>query len=120
METLEIEYTDIGSDYVVARMPVTARVHQPAGLLHGGANAALAESVGSLGSFVVLDDPDAGVVGIEINANHIRSVKSGFVIARGELIHQGRTTHVWEIKIRDESEKLLSICRMTNLILNKK
>lgn len=120
METLNIEYTDMGDDYVVATMPVNRRVHQPAGLLHGGANAALAESVGSLGSFILLGDPNAGVVGIEINANHIRSIKSGKVIARGELLHKGRTTHIWEIKIRDEAGNLLSVCRLTNLILQKK
>lgn len=120
METLNIKYTDIGDDFVVAEMPVTPAVHQPAGLLHGGANAALAESVGSLGSFIILGDPEAGVVGIEVNANHIKSVRSGKVIARGEMLHKGRTTHVWEIKIRDESGTLLSVCRLTNLILSKK
>lgn len=120
METLNIKYTEIGDDYVVATMPVNSKVHQPAGLLHGGANAALAESVGSLGSFIMLNDAQAGVVGIEINANHIKSIKSGTVTARGELIHRGRTTHVWEIKIRDEAGNLLSICRLTNLILDKK
>lgn len=120
METLNIEYTEIGDDYVVATMPVNSKVHQPAGLLHGGANAALAESVGSLGSYIMLNDSQAGVVGIEINANHIKSIKSGNVTARGELIHKGRSTHVWEIKIRDEAGNLLSICRLTNLILQKK
>ena len=120
METLNIKYTEIGDDFVVATMPVNNKVHQPAGLLHGGANAALAESVGSLGSFIMLNDTQAGVVGIEINANHIKSIRSGMVTARGELIHKGRTTHVWEIKIRDEAGNLLSICRLTNLILDKK
>ncbi len=120
METLNIEFTDFGNDFVVATMPVNSKVHQPAGLLHGGANCALAESVGSLGSFMILNDSQAGVVGIEINANHIKSIKSGTVTARGELIHKGRSTHIWEIKIRDESGKLLSTCRLTNLILEKK
>ena len=119
METLKIRYTDIGEDYVVAEMPVSSAVSQPMGLLHGGANMALAESVGSLGSFVLLNDPTIGVVGLEINGNHIKSTKSGKVIARGELIHKGRSTHVWEIKIRNEANDLLSVCRMTNMIICK-
>ncbi|HKL03009.1 MAG TPA: PaaI family thioesterase [Cryomorphaceae bacterium] len=119
METLGIEYTDIGSNYAKAKMPVTSRVHQPAGLLHGGANAALAESLGSLGSHVLLNDPNLTVVGIEVNANHIKSIKSGFVYAHGELIHAGKSTHVWEIKIRDGAENLLSVCRLTNMIIRK-
>ena len=119
MKTLNIRYTDIGEDYVVAEMPVTPAVHQPMGLLHGGANVALAESVGSLGSFILLNDPNVGVVGIEINANHIRSVKSGMVTARAEMLHKGRTTHVWEIKIRDEEQNLLCISRLTNMIIKK-
>lgn len=117
METLQIKFTDIGSDFIEATMPVNSAVHQPAGLLHGGANAALAESVGSCGSFVLLKDPTVGVVGIEINANHLRSVKSGLVRARGVILHQGRRTHVWEIKIYDEQDRLLSVCRHTNMIV---
>ncbi len=119
METLNIEYTDIGSDFVKAKMPVTPKVHQPAGLLHGGANAALAESVGSLGSFVILNDPKIGVVGIEVNANHIKSIKSGYVYAEGSLLHAGKSTHVWEIKIKDGDGNLLSVCRLTNMIIRK-
>ena len=119
METLKIRYTDIGEDYVVAEMPVTSTVYQPMGLLHGGANMALAESVGSLGSFVIINDPTVGVVGLEINGNHIKSTKSGMVTARGELVHKGRSTHVWEIKIRNEENELLSVCRMTNMIIRK-
>jgi len=120
MEVLEIEYVDIGDDFVEARMPVTPKVHQPMGLLHGGANAALAESIGSLGSYVILNDPDLAVVGIEVNANHIKSVRDGFVLAKGKLIHKGKRTHVWEIKIHNESGDLLSICRLTNMVLSKK
>lgn len=120
METLSIVYTDIGDDYVEATMPVNSIVHQPFGLLHGGANVALAESVGSLGSFMTLNNPSLGVVGIEINANHIRSTRSGMVTARAKLVHKGRTTHIWEIKIYDDNEQLLCICRLTNLILENK
>jgi len=120
MEVFEIEYTDIGADFVEAKMPVTPKVHQPMGLLHGGANAALAESIGSLGSYVILNDPDLAVVGIEVNANHIKSVRDGYVFARGNLLHKGSKTHVWEIKIHNKSGDLLSICRLTNMILSKK
>ncbi len=117
METLGIRFTDFGEDFLEATMPVNPRVHQPAGLLHGGANAALAESVGSCGSFLMLGDPKAGIVGIEVNANHLRSIKDGMVRARGQILHRGRRTHVWEIKIYDEQERLLSVCRLTNMII---
>jgi uncharacterized protein (TIGR00369 family) len=117
METLGIVFTDCGDGFIEATMPVTPKVHQPRGLLHGGANAALAESVGSCGSFIFLNNPEVGVVGIEINANHLRSISEGTVRARGELLHQGRRTHVWEIKIYDEANRLLSVCRLTNMII---
>jgi uncharacterized protein (TIGR00369 family) len=88
------------------------------GLLHGGANVALAESVGSCASNMLLADPKKGVVGLEINANHIRTTREGSVTARGTLIHRGRSTHLWEIRITDEQDRLLCICRMTNMILD--
>jgi uncharacterized protein (TIGR00369 family) len=119
METLGIVFTDFGEDFVEATMPVNSRVHQPAGLLHGGATAALAESLGSLGSFIMAGEEASGVVGIEINANHIRSIKEGLVTARGTLLHKGRKTHVWDIKITDEKGRLISVCRLTNMILPK-
>ncbi|MCA1750633.1 MAG: hotdog fold thioesterase [Cryomorphaceae bacterium] len=119
METLGIRFVDFGEDFIEAVMPVNSKVHQPAGLLHGGANAALAESVGSCGSFIMLGDPDAGVVGIEINANHLRSVTEGEVRARGVILHKGRRTHVWEIKIYDATQRLLSVCRLTNMIIHR-
>lgn len=119
METLGIVFTDFGEDFVEATMPVNSRVHQPAGLLHGGATAALAESLGSLGSFIMVGEEAAGVVGIEINANHIRSIKEGLVTARGTLLHKGRKTHVWDIKVTDEKGRLISVCRLTNMILPK-
>jgi 1,4-dihydroxy-2-naphthoyl-CoA hydrolase len=117
METLGIVFTDFGEDFVEATMPVNSKVHQPAGLLHGGATAALAESLGSLGSFIMVGEEAAGVVGIEINANHIRSIKEGLVTARGTLLHKGRKTHVWDIKVTDEKGRL--VCRLTNMILPK-
>lgn len=119
METLGIVFTDFGEDFVEATMPVNSKVHQPAGLLHGGATAALAESLGSLGSFIMVGEEAAGVVGIEINANHIRSIKEGLVTARGTLLHKGRKTHVWDIKVTDEKGRLISVCRLTNMILPK-
>jgi len=119
METLGIRFVDFGEDYLEAVMPVNSKVHQPAGLLHGGANAALAESVGSCGSFIMLGDPNAGVVGIEINANHLRSVTDGEVRARGVIIHKGSRTHVWDIKIYDSNGRMLSACRLTNMITRR-
>ena len=116
LETLGIVFTDIDENSIEATMPVNPKVHQPFGLLHGGATAALAESLGSSGSAMLLDS-DVDVVGIEINANHLRSVKSGIVTAKGELLHKGRKVHVWDIKVTDEKGKLISVCRLTNMIL---
>lgn len=101
-------------------MPVDARTHQPAGLLHGGATAALAESLGSVGSYLLIDQERQGVVGIEVNANHLKGVRSGTVTAIGELLHRGRTTHVWDIRVRNEAGELVAICRLTNVIIDRK
>ena len=120
METLEIEYIDIGKDFLIARMPVTKRVHQPMGLLHGGATVALAESVGSMASHWFLDSDKFEARGIEITTNHVKSKRSGFVTAKATIIHKGRRTHLWEIKVLDEEENLISICKLTNIILPKK
>ena len=106
METLEIEFSEIGEDYLIAKMPVNSRVHQPDGVLHGGATVALAESVGSMASYVFLDTDNFFIRGIEIAANHLRSVKEGWVYAKATFIHKGRTTQLFEIKITDEEEKL--------------
>lgn len=119
MEALGIEYTAIGDDFIRARMPVDHRTHQPMGLLHGGATAALAESMGSLGSYMLIDQNEKAVVGIEINANHLRSVRKGWVTAEGKLIHRGKSLHVWDIKVFDERNKPVSICRLTNMIIPK-
>lgn len=119
MEQLGIEYTDIGDDFIKATMPVDHRTHQPMGLLHGGATAALAESMGSLGSYLLIDQEKHAVVGIEINANHLRSVRKGVVHAEGKLIHRGKTLHIWDIKVFDEREKPVAICRLTNMIILK-
>lgn len=99
METLDISYTDIGEDFLIAKMPVGPKVQQPDGVLHGGAMVALAESVGSMASYIFLDAQKFFVRGIEISANHVKSVKEGHVFARAEIVHKGRTTQLWEIKL---------------------
>ena len=119
METLDIEFVEAGDDYMIAKMPVTPRVHQPDGVLHGGATVALAESVGSMASYVFLNTQDFFVRGIEISANHLKSVKEGFVYARASFIHKGRTTQLFEIRITDESDKLISIVKLTTIALPK-
>lgn len=119
METLEIVYTDIDADYLVATMPVNAKVHQPAGLLHGGASVALAESVGSTAAHFSIDTNTQEIRGLEITANHIRGVSNGLVTAIAKPIHKGRTTQLWEIRIMDEQEKLISICKLTVIVLNR-
>ncbi|MEN8125729.1 MAG: PaaI family thioesterase [Bacteroidota bacterium] len=120
METLDIQYIDIGNDFLVATMPVNERVYQPLGLLHGGATVALAESVGSAASHIFLNDNKFEVRGIEISANHLKSKKDGIVTATAKYIHKGKTTHLWEIKITDENGALISVCKLTNIILPKK
>ncbi len=120
MQTLQIEYIDAGSDFLTARMPVNSSVHQPMGLLHGGASVALAESVGSMASYFFVDSERYEVRGIEISANHLKSIREGFVYGTARLIHKGRTLHLWEIKITDEADNLISLCKLTNIVLEKK
>lgn len=120
METLEIVYTDLGEDFLVATMPVNTRVHQPMGLLHGGASVALAESVGSAASHLFTDIKKFEIRGIEISANHLKSVRDGVVTATARIIHKGRTTHLWEIKVTNENDELVTLCKLTNIILPKK
>ncbi|NRB84593.1 MAG: hotdog fold thioesterase [Winogradskyella sp.] len=121
METLEIEIVDYGADFLIARMPVTAKVHQPDGILHGGATAALAESVGSFASHIFTDLEKYFVRGLEITANHLKSVENGFVYARATFLHKGRTTQLLDIRVTDEEGNLISICRLTTISLpNKK
>ncbi len=118
LEVLGVEFTEAGDGYLVARMPVDHRTHQPFGILHGGASVVLAESIGSTASFLLLADPTKQrAVGIEINANHLRSVRSGWVTGRCTAIHVGRTTHVWDIRITDDQEKLVCISRLTVAIV---
>ncbi|PKB00289.1 uncharacterized protein (TIGR00369 family) [Flavobacteriaceae bacterium MAR_2009_75] len=119
METLEIEYTDVGADFLVAKMPVNSKVHQPDGVLHGGAMVALAESVGSMASYIFLDAQKFAIRGIEISANHVKSVRDGDVFAKATLLHKGRTTQVWDIKITNPNDELVSICKLTTIALQK-
>ncbi|CAM1333683.1 PaaI family thioesterase [Tenacibaculum aestuariivivum] len=120
METLQIEFIDVGSNFITAKMPVNSKVHQPHGILHGGATAALAETVGSCASAFFLNDSNKIVKGIELSINHLKSKKTGEVFATAKAIHQGKTTHLWEVKIVDEEENLISLCKITNIVLNKK
>lgn len=120
METLSIKLTEIGDDYVVAQMPVNSKVHQPEGLLHGGASVALAESVGSIASHLFIDTDKFDVRGLEISANHLKAKRDGVVTATARPIHKGRTTHLWEIRITDETNNLISLCKLTMILLLKK
>ena len=116
---LGMQFTELGDDYIKATMPVDHRTHQPYGLLHGGASAALAETLGSVASALVIDQQKFICVGIEINANHVRGVKSGIVTGTCTPIHIGASTHVWDIRIHDERNKLVCISRLTVAILKK-
>lgn len=116
---LGIEFIEAGEGYLVARMPVDKRTHQPFGILHGGASAVLAETLGSVASWIMLDDPEKQrAVGLEINANHIRAVKSGWVYGRCTPLHVGRSTHVWDIRITDEQGKLVCVSRLTCAVIS--
>ncbi|MRS61713.1 hotdog fold thioesterase [Larkinella terrae] len=118
---LGIEVTELGDGFMTARMPVDHRTHQPFGILHGGASVVLAETLGSIASFTQLDDPSRQrAVGLEINANHIRSVKEGWVYGKVTPIHIGRTTHIWDIRITDEAGKLVCVSRLTVAVLDNK
>lgn len=119
-EQIGIEFTEIGPDYLKGRMPVDHRTHQPYGLLHGGASCVLAETLGSVASALVIDQSKFICVGLEINANHIRGVREGFVTGTATPIHIGASTHVWDIRIQDERDKLVCISRLTVAILPKK
>lgn len=120
LEHLGIELTRIGDDFLEAKMPVDRRTHQPFGLLHGGASVALAESLGSFAAHLTLDDQNKYCVGLEINANHLRSVKSGFVTGTARPLHIGRSTQVWEIKITNEQQELVCVSRITMAVIDKR
>jgi 1,4-dihydroxy-2-naphthoyl-CoA hydrolase len=118
-EHLGMEWVAVGDDFLKMRMPVDDRTKQPYGLLHGGASCALAETVGSVASHFIIDPEKFICVGLEINANHVRSARSGYVTAICTPLHIGASTHVWDIKINDDKEKLICISRLTVAILKK-
>lgn len=117
VENLGIAFTEIGVDYLEARMPVDERTMQPMGLLHGGASAALAETVGGAAAYLCVEEGTI-CVGLEINANHLRPAQRGWVSARATCLHLGRTTQVWQIMIRDEQERLVCVSRLTVAVQN--
>ena len=118
-EHLSMEWVAIGDDYLKMRMPVDERTKQPYGILHGGASCALAETVGSIASHYVIDNEKFICVGLEINANHVRSARDGYVTATCTPIHIGSSTHVWDVRIHDDAGKLICVSRMTVAILKK-
>lgn len=119
METLAIEYVDVGEDYLVAKMPVNSKVYQPDGILHGGAMAALAESTGSAAAYIFLNNREYYIRGIEITANHVKSISKGEVFAKATFLHKGRTTQLLDIKITDTGGTLISACKLTTVAIPK-
>lgn len=117
---LGITFTEVGDDFLVARMPVDHRTHQPLGLLHGGASVALAETLGSVAAHICVDQHTQYCVGLEINANHVKGIRSGFVYGKTTPIHVGKRTHVWEIRITNEDQELICVSRITMAVIDKK
>ena len=117
---MQIEYLEVTPQRVVARMPVGPAVHQPFGLLHGGASVALAETVASIGAWMNVDQATQGAVGLEINANHLRGMREGIVTAVAEPLHLGGRTQVWEIKLRDEADRLVCVSRCTLAVIDQR
>lgn len=117
LKTLEISFIELGEDYLVAKMPVNERVYQPDRILHGGATFALAETVGSVAAYLFAKSEDQIVRGIEMSGNHLRGVSSGHVYARATSIHKGKTTQIWEIRVTDDEEELVSLIKLTTITL---
>jgi len=117
---LDIEFLDCGDDFITARMPVDKKKLQPMGQLHGGVSLALAESVASAGSFLYVDETKYDVLGLQVTGNHVSTINSGEVIARAEIVHKGNITHIWDVKISADNGKLISVVRVTNIIIEKK
>lgn len=117
MEALGIRMSGVGDDWLAASMPVDARTRQPFGLLHGGASAALAETLASIGANAVLDQEKSHAVGLDINANHLRSVREGHVTGTGRPLHIGRATQVWQVEIRDGRDRLVCVSRVTMVVV---
>ncbi len=119
LDYLGIEFTEIGDDFLIARMPVNERTRQPMGIMHGGASCVLAESIGSTAANCCVDQTTSYCVGLDINTNHLRSIKEGFVIGTAKPFHLGRTTQVWGIEIVNEQKQLISVNRLTMAVLSK-
>jgi 1,4-dihydroxy-2-naphthoyl-CoA hydrolase len=119
MEVLGIEYTEVGEEYICGKMPIDKRTHQPAGIMHGGASAALIETLGSIGSHLLIDSTTEFSSGLDLNINHIRAVRSGFVYGKAVVVHKGRTTHVWQVDITNEENNLVSTGRLTIFVGRK-
>ena len=117
IEHLGIEFTELTNGHVVARMPIDERTIQPMKRLHGGAIMTLAESVGSAGSLALVDSSRYIVLGVEISGSHVGSTSEDYVLAEGNIVHQGASSHVWEIHVRDKNDTLISVCRLTNRII---
>ncbi|MDQ1140926.1 hotdog fold thioesterase [Pedobacter agri] len=116
---LDIQFTEIGENFIIGTMPVDERTHQPAGILHGGASVVLAETLGSIASYMLIDPEKYVAVGLEVNANHLRPVKSGLVKGVCTPIHIGAKTHIWDIKIYNDRGKMSCISRLTVAVINK-
>lgn len=116
---LDIEFTEIGDDHLVARMPVNEKTRQPYGILHGGASVVLAETVGSVASYLVVDHEKHLTVGQEVNANHLRAVRDGYVTATCKPLHIGSGSHVWDIRLRDDAGRLTCVSRLTVAVLSR-
>lgn len=116
---MDIQFTEIDDSGLVASMPVNENSQQPFGILHGGATATLAETVGSFASYLLVKDQGKASVGMEINAQHLRSVKNGKIHAKAEAVHLGRKIHVWDIRVKDDKNRLIAICKLTNMIIDK-
>ena len=120
METVGIVFTEIGDDFLVGTMPVSSRVHQPLGMLHGGASIAFAESLGSCLSNILVAEDGKAAVGTSINSNHLKSKTEGVVTGTAKIIRKGQTLHFLEIEIRDENGSLICHCTMSNMVINRK
>jgi uncharacterized protein (TIGR00369 family) len=118
VEHIGIEYTEVGDDYIRARMPVDHRTVQPARILHGGASVVLAETLGSVAAYLCIDPEQKMAVGLEINANHVRAVREGYVTGTVRPLHIGNSTHIWEIHVRDDQDRLVCISRITMAVLD--
>ncbi|NND63082.1 MAG: PaaI family thioesterase [Flavobacteriaceae bacterium] len=117
METLDIQFIDFSENSITAKMPVNSRVHQPDGFLHGGASVALAESVGSAGAHIFMRGENVNIRGIEIAANHVKGIRDGHVYAHATILHKGRTTQLWQIKITNDQQDLISLVKLTTISL---